>query len=286
VFIYTNDNADGSEGLLRQLAALGVITLIESHTSGMVRPEVKAFNHAVYPLHELRNYEWVLFVDSDEYFVPAPRYDYAVGNVLDALERRYPDGSAGAIAYNWLWFNSAMVFERQPGLLAERFQYATPHWLTKSLVRLPDILSMRAQHFPELRPARRIVDSAFDPLDPDRAWEEWPTQYAGGQINHYWPKSFEEFSLKKARGDALTLPDNEYIRDFRLFFEWNGPDTEETHHPAEPTFLSQVKQKIGELRALDGVAVCEQEAEHGFRRLVARYDQAGGLRRLYETVKP
>jgi len=286
VFIYTNDNADGSEHLLRRLAALGVITLIESETSGKVRPEVKAFNHAVNMLHELRDYEWVLFVDSDEYFVPGPNYHHAVGNVLDAVMRRYPDGRAGAIVYQWLWFNSAMVFERRPGPLIERFQYATPHWLTKSLVRLRDVLSMLRQHFPDLRPHRLIVDSAFDPLDPDNAWKAWPTQYSGGRINHYWPKSFEEFSLKKARGDSLTLAENEYARDFKLFFEWNGLETAETYHPIDPTFLMRVRDRIAQIRVLDGVAVCEQEVERGFRRLVARHDQAGGLRRVYEAVKP
>jgi hypothetical protein len=285
LFIYTNDNADGSEILLRQLADLEVITLIESETSGRVSPEVKAFNHAVHLLHALRDYEWVLFVDSDEYLVPAPAYGMSVAPVLDALDRRYPDGSAAAIAYQWLWYNSAMIFERQPGLLAERFQYATPYRLTKSLVRLRDVLSMRRQHLPELRPGCIVVDSAFNPLDIARPLKEWSVEYGGGRINHYWPKSFEEFSLKKARGDALKLTDNLYARDFRLFFEWNGPDTPETYHPADPAFLDAVRCGIAELRAMPGVAAAEAEVERGFRRLLGRYDDAGGLSRIYETYE-
>jgi hypothetical protein len=284
LFIYTNDNMDGSEALLRQLAELKIITLIESHTSGRVRPEVKAFNHAVHLLRDLRDYEWVLFVDSDEFFVPSQQYS-TVTDLLDALEHRYPDGSAAAIAYQWLWYNSAMILQREPGTLAERFQYATPHWLTKSLVRLRDVVSMRRQHIPDLRAGRIIVDSAFDPFDAGDPWEDWKIQYAGGRVNHYWPKSFEEFSLKKARGEALKLADNEYARDFRLFFEWNGPDTPETHRPVDPAFLDRVRRGMAEMRAMPGVAACEAEVERRFRELLRRYDDAGGLRRIYTSVK-
>ena len=284
IFIYTNDNADGSARLLLQLAKLDVITLIESRTSGAVRPEIKAFNHAVHLLHDLRDFEWVLFVDSDEFLYPAARFDHAIGNVLDELERSSPDNSIGAVAYHWRWYNSAMVFEREPGLLAERFKYATPHWLTKSLVRLTDVLSMRQQHIPDLKPGRRIVNSSFQPLDTNADWEAWPVDYSGGRINHYWPKSFEEFAIKKARGETLTLPDNEYARDFRLFFEWNGPDTPETYAPIDESFLVRVRAEISELRHLDGVAAREEDVERGFRRLLARYNEAGGLRRIYDAI--
>jgi hypothetical protein len=281
LFIYTNDNADGSEILLRELADLEVITLIESRTSGLVSPGAKAYSHAVHLLHALRDYEWALFVDSDEYFVPAPEYRMSVANVLDALDLRYPDRSAAAIAYQWMWYNSAMIFKREPGLLSERFQYATPHWLTKSLVRLRDVVSMRWQHIPELRPGRFVVDSAFRPMDISGPLEDWPVEYAGGRINHHWPKSFEEFSIKKARGNALKLADNIYARDFRLFFEWNGPDTPETHRPVDPAFLDTVRRGIAEMRSMP----CETDVEHGFRRLLDRYDDAGGLSRIYEALK-
>jgi hypothetical protein len=144
---------------------------------------------------------------------------------------------------------------------------------------------MRRQHIPDLRAGRIIVDSAFDPFDAGDPWEDWKIQYAGGRVNHYWPKSFEEFSLKKARGEALKLADNEYARDFRLFFEWNGPDTPETHRPVDPAFLDRVRRGMAEMRAMPGVAACEAEVERRFRELLRRYDDAGGLRRIYTSVK-
>lgn len=284
IFIYTNDNVDGSERLMRKLAEHGVITLIESETEGTVRPEVKAFEYSVHLLHDLRDHDWVLFVDSDEFFQPGEMYDRAVGSVLDDLVKRFPVSPPSAIVYEWLWYNSGMVFERRPGLLAERFQYASPHWLTKPLVRVRDIVSMRRQHIPDLRPDRRMVNSAFDPVDPAALWERRDPVYAGGRINHYWPKSFEEFSLKKARGDALRLQDDDYRRDFRLFFDWNGPETPDTHYPVHPAYLADARRKIAELRALDGVAECEQVVQQNFRTLMRRFDADGGLTAIYRRL--
>jgi hypothetical protein len=286
IFIYTNDNADGSEHLLRRLAEHRIITLVESETKGTVRPEVKAFEHAVHLLHDLRDYEWVLFVDSDEFFQPGTAYNHSIANVVDEVAARFAGQPPSAIVYEWLWFNSGMVFERRPGLLMERFQYASPHWLTKPLVRLRDVVSMRKQHIPELRQGAFIVNSAFDRLDADRVWERRPPQYSGGWINHYWPKSFEEFSLKKARGDALKLAEDEYRRGFQLFFDWNGPETPETRHPVDPALLDAVKCMLRRLRSLDGVAAIEADVQARFRTLVARYDAEGGLQEIYRRLKP
>ena len=63
VVIYSNDNADGSEALLRRLADHGEIIFVESEIRGPIRPEVKAFDHALYFVHEFRECEWGLFVE-------------------------------------------------------------------------------------------------------------------------------------------------------------------------------------------------------------------------------
>jgi hypothetical protein len=38
-------------------------------------------------------------------------------------------------------------------------------------------------------------------------------------------------------------------------------------------------------RSMPGVAACEADVERGFRRLLGRYDAAGGLTRIYEMVR-
>jgi hypothetical protein len=281
VIIYTNDNADGSEQLLRCLAEHNEITLIESETAGTVRPEVKAFQHAIHLLHDLREFEWVLFVDSDELLILAPYYQYSISRVLQRIGQKYPAHPPSAVLYQWLWFVSGMIYGREPGLLMERFQHAHPHWLTKTLVRLPDLQSMILQHRPVLRPGCFAVDSELQRFDLARAFEQRAPRYAGGYLAHYWAKSFEEFSLKKARGDSLNIEDNEYKRDFSLFFSWNRAETAATLQPVDRVFLRRVKKRIALLRELEGVAEKEQEINRRFGQLLSRYDRVGGLRKLY-----
>ena len=189
VFIYTNDNADGTDELLACLAAAGLVTVSNNVVTGAVPPETKAFGHALNLLPELRDFEWALFVDSDEFLVPAPEYGLSIEAILAALARRWPAGEAAAVCYDWLWFISDMTFRREPGLLCERFQHARPHWLAKCLVRVRDVLSMRQQHAPDVAPGFVFVDSAFNALDPATMDQRREAEYRGGRLNHYWPKS-------------------------------------------------------------------------------------------------
>lgn len=203
IFIYTNDNADGSDGLLSCLAAHGIVTVIDNVLVQGIAPEAKAFGHALNLLPALRDFEWTLFIDSDEFLALAPGYGNSIVAVLDDLASRYPNGDVAGISYDWLWFVSDNAFERKPGLLLERFQHARPHWLAKCLVRVRDVLSMRRRHWPELVPGFRFVDSAFQPLDETFMPLRKTAEYSGGRLNHYWPKSFQEFAVKKARGASL-----------------------------------------------------------------------------------
>jgi hypothetical protein len=291
ILIYTNDNSDGSEKLLRRLADHGVITLIESETYGTVAPEAKAFEHSIQLLHDLRQYEWVLFVDSDEYFWPDVPGGHGVANLLQCLEARFAGHPPSAVCYQWLWFTSGMIFEREVGCLLERFQYARPSLGSKAFVRLPELVSMRYQHFPEIKPGGEIVDSAFNalPLDVRDVWDrsrvkqyqDVRPEYAGGHIKHYWPRSFEEFFVKKARAGNLKLEDNLYDRAFRLFFAWNGYPVQENHHPVDLQFLHKVKRIIAQLQAMEGVGDLSEKLDKQFPAFLERLAAGRNLREIY-----
>jgi hypothetical protein len=288
IFIYTNDNADRSDELLRLLAAQNVITLIESETSRKVAPEVKAYEHSVQLLPELRDYQWVLYADSDEFLAPAASFDNSIMAVLAALDRQFAERLPSAVCYPWLWFISDMVYNRSTGLMIERFQHARPHWITKALVRLQDIISMRHEHFPDVKPGGFLVNSAFElvPYDVRTVWAERSPNYRGGRMNHYWPKSFEEFAIKKGRGQTLDLEENLYDRPFELFFQWNGYKSPDNSYPIDPTLLARVKRHVRDLRSLGGVAELVDEIDRQFPALLRRYYSGGPqLRSLYRQHK-
>ncbi len=284
IIIYTNDNSDGSEELLRLLAEHGIITLIEDVAVVAVPPDDKAYAHAVHLLPELRDFEWALFVDSDEFFVPGPQYNNSVVNVLAALQQRFPDKLPSGICYHWLWYISGMVYERTPELLLERFQHARTHHLTKCIARVPDLLSMCWNHFPWVRDDCTIVDSVLNPVDVDsKAWRI--PKYAGGRINHYWTRSFEEFAVKKARGETLKLPVNLFYRPYKNFFQWNGLETPENHYPVDPVLVANVKREIKELEMLEGVQSAATKINLNFPDFLSRIRSGDELRKIYRDSK-
>jgi hypothetical protein len=286
IFIYTNDNADGSDELLRLLAGHGIITLIESTTDGKVPPEVKAYEHSLQMLHELRDFKWVLYMDSDEFFILAPRYGNSIASLLAGVRAAFPQREPSAICYQWRWYVSGMAFAKEPGILIDRFQHARPHSLTKVLVRLSDIVSVRHQHYADVIAGGFQVDSAFrEVADPETMWSEPPT-YESGWINHYWPKSFEEFAIKKARGQTLVLEENTYDRPFHLFFNWNDYEIAGNHVPVDPVLCAQVRAGVEDLRRLAGVAAVADAIESRFPQLLEHYyGDRSCLRLLYEEHK-
>jgi Glycosyl transferase family 2 len=281
IFIYTNDNADGSDALLTLLANAGLITVINNEVTKKVPPEVKAYGHAMSLLPALWEFEWALFIDSDEYLMPAQSYDFSIGKLINHVNAKDPDRLIGGILFDWLWMVSDMAYKRIPGLLSERFQHGREHCLGKCLVRLRDVSSMRRQHCPDMLPDKLLVDSTMNPLNLDTIWDRRNSNYEGGKINHYWPRSFEEFAIKKARGASLGSEQNEYDRPYKQFFEWNGPALPDNHWPTSRNYLSRIYSEIGKLKALPGVDVAVIDIEKGFKSRLDAICSEEELRRLY-----
>jgi len=290
IFVYSNDNRDGSDALLSKLARHGVITFIENRTSGGVSPQRKAFAHSLHFLPELRDFEWVFYSDSDEFLCLAPRYGNHVSAVLEDVSTQFADRLPAAICYHWKWFVSGDIYARTPGLLLTRFQHAESHHAFKSIVLLRDVMSMHLLHFPEVREPGFLVDSDLQPLAEtasiDEVWQKGmqSPRYAGGHIRHYWNKSFQEFAIKKYRGDALTLEDNDYRREFDLFFDWNKPEKKQNFDPPDRSLLDAVERELAGLRALPGVQEMERHFEDNFLDLLAPLGGDGALRSMYEKM--
>jgi hypothetical protein len=281
IFVYTNDNQDGSDALLRLLAAHDVITLVENKTSGRVPPHKKAFEHALHLLPELRDYEWVLFLDSDEYFVPAAKFGYSIERVIAAANKQHSHRPPSAICYNWLMLSSGSAYRWTPGLLLERFQHGIATRYIKSLTLLRDVVSMRAVHAPDTFGETFFVDSSFNPIEVANC--RAPVNCSGGRMNHYWGRSFEEFAIKKARGDSLAT--DHYRREFAHFFVLHGRQQDDSGWPVDRGLVAAVRHKIAELTDLPGVRTTAAMVENEYAGLIARYSIEHGLVDLYEQLR-
>jgi hypothetical protein len=286
LFIFSNDNVDGSDQLLSALADRKIITYIDNKTSGKISPQRKAFEYSIHLLPELRNYEWVFYLDSDEYLVLSPEYHDNIKCLLNRISERYTQPPQG-IVYNWRWFVSGALYSRSKGLLLERFQHSVSHRSFKSLVRLKDVTSMRMLHFPEVRQDGIFLDSNLDQIEDKNLWNFTTPNYLGGRINHYWHKSFEEFALKKRRGDALSSnARNEYSRDFKLYFDWNAEESEENLDVPPPSLLRRIKAEVAYLHSLPGVSEIELAIESKFPSILESFENVGGLRTIFDELSP
>ena len=212
-FIYSNDNNDGSDALLKRLAEAGAIYWLESITDYETVPQQKAYNHALNVLPQILDYRWALFIDLDEFLVIDPDRFTGLLEYVAWQEQQHP---VDAIAFNWTFISSAGQNKWSPDFLRSRFTHRCggPNIHIKSIFRPQRFVSCQP-HFPitDWRVPIAMRDSLGYPhlnyyggegIEP--AFSRHPTAEAAW-INHYFFKSAEEFIWKRSRsaGDT-TLP--------------------------------------------------------------------------------
>ncbi len=285
VFIYTNDNTDGSKALLDALDRAGCVTVICNEVGRLASPQVKAYEHSIHLLRALRDFEWVSYFDMDEFLIPAEYHDYSVVNAIAAFKRRYPDhcgpdrggpahGSRpSAICYNWHSYGSQGQIRQRDGLVQERFTHSAAHQMVKSLVRLADICTMAEIHKPGPEEVT-FVNAAFDPIMLGPYCMTPPPDGVHGKLNHYYQKSFEEFAIKSDRGRG-GAPGGLEGKGLDTFFAWDVTPTSANHHPTPPCLLTRLHAQLAALLAMPGVAAAAHEAREAQRALSQRVSGEG-----------
>ncbi len=281
IFVYTNDNADGSDPLLDALAAHDIISLIRHRSAPGLNVQRKALQHALLFLPELRDFEWVLFVDADEFTVPAAQYDYNIARLIEAGEIAYP---GGAILLPWLWRLWPHRFAAEPGLTLTRFPHGRYHPLYKSAVRLPAAVSLHEVHFPCLDAGVARLDSNFDPVPDAALWSDAPKVATGGTIQHFWARSFTEFVVKKQRGDTLAIPSGEFQRDYDLFSKWSEPMTLDNLRPVDVELIGRVRAHLDRLRAIPAIAAAADAVDAIFADRAAAIAADPALRAIFAAL--
>lgn len=268
IFIYTNDNSDGSDALLDALGRTPFVTVIRNEVGRLVSPQVKAYEHSIHLLRALRDFEWVSYFDVDEFLIPAEHHDYSVIDTIAALRRRHPGRGPSAICYNWNVYGSEGQVRRRPGLVQERFRHSTVVRMVKSLARLPDIDSMALIHTPDVGEAA-FVNAAFEPITVGPDCMTAPPDPVHGTLSHYYQKSFEEFGVKSHRGRG-GAPGGLEGKGLDTFFAWDVPATPATLNPAPPRLLARVHQELAALQAMPEIADAAQAVEQAFCALSRR----------------
>ena len=206
VFIYTNDNQDGSDDLLRLLAGHGVITLVENARAPILSPQHKAYSHALMLLPQILDFRWTALIDADEYI----GFDTGMFRSIIDFISWHETQPADAIALCWL-LHVAGTNDRWRGestlrRFPMREQGVNPH--VKSLFRTAMFWHAHP-HFPHTPLGSPFVFRTEDGRIHHThaitgrlaAFAEAPSANLAW-INHYILRTAGESVLKLARGRA------------------------------------------------------------------------------------
>lgn len=281
IFVYTNNNTDLTPAILRWFEANGVVTLLPMVTSGDIHIQRKNYHHALYLLPELRLYEWVAVVDSDEFLLPSVQHGHNLRAMLDAAL-----DEVEAIVFPWHWRLGQVRFSPSPGLLAERFCHAN-HWdHGKSVMRLRHVWSLFNLHYPLFDGAFPLHDTMFNRIENDGDRPDRHCTGEGGWTEHFWTKSFTEFVVKKRRGDAPGLKsETAFQRSYRNYFEWSQPCTSDNYAPWPEAILARTREWLGRFDARQGYSALRTAWEADFAALQAATRADPELRRIYEEMQ-
>lgn len=122
-FIYSNDNDDGSDALLRRLSEAGMIYYLKSVVGPKTLPQYKAYGHALSVLPNVLDYCWSLIVDIDEFLL----LDHCRFAALSAFLALHDQQDNNAICLNWKIMGPSGQAKWSAELLWHRF----PHCIVR-----------------------------------------------------------------------------------------------------------------------------------------------------------
>ncbi len=226
ILVFDNGSRDGTQAVVRRAAQSASITLLPWPVRDR-RAQLWAYAVA---LRLLRRFDWVAFLDSDEFLTPT------CGSGLREVLAALPD--PGAVAVNWAIFGSSGHDVAPQGLVIDAFCRRAPddfveNRVVKSIVRprgarplTPHTFAVRGAYVrPDGRPAT-FGPPAFTADAPD---------YGLLQVSHYFTRSREHWRRKMARGYR------DIVRPHEVFAQYDRNEVEDL---ATARFASAVRAEL------------------------------------------
>lgn len=230
IYIYSNNNSDGSDKLLSSLANANIITWVNNIVAPKTDAQSKAYSHALSIMPEILDYEWTLIIDLDEFISFNKDIFDTFFDFLSWHEHR----NVEAIAFNWVYIGSGQkpYWENKP--ITRRLKYQTgqvnPH--IKTIVKTNRVLSSQP-HFPRTNERNNLIfynsngkphtfGKSHLPKNMIMAMSNEPDdKYAC--LYHFFYRSAEEFLWKWSRnrgnypssGDDISIAlNNKFLKGF------------------------------------------------------------------------
>jgi hypothetical protein len=273
-FIFSNDNDDGSDALLRSLAENGLITWIDNKVGPGVRPMQKAFTYAFTLFPETLDFQWTMIVDLDEFVVLNPDRHKSL---RDLLRLRQAD-DASCVAFHWLMYVPGEDLDWSTAPMIQRFRFREPveNRHIKSAFQTRHVVSSMP-HDPTFRPGFKALYQT--PAGARHHWDgkgsppsEGDPEYSDAWINHYFFKSVEEVIWKRSRGGGDGVgagPLRFEPHELHGHLGWRGlnqatEDLRGMHH------VPALEAEAARIRSLPGVQDAEDAVRKIFRQRVRK----------------
>jgi hypothetical protein len=271
VFIYTNDNSDGSDQLLDVLARNGIVTWVRSELGPNTLPQFKAYAHALSVLPETLDYRWTLVSDLDEFLA----YDTARFASLRDYLAWQETGQADAIALPWLIYLAGRDDTWRDAPCTERFTMRQSHvnHHVKTIFRTNLFWSSTA-HNPYASlglPISYKADNGMPHIakapENNLALAHNP-QATHAWIAHYIFKSASDAVMKATRGkgDRIESERHAGIESMMKHFVSLTKNTSLVVDERTATCGLSLSNELSALRAIRGVASCEADIRETYQR--------------------
>lgn len=230
IYLYDNDSTDGLREKISSYVDEGYVSY---HLIRGKKRQCDAYNEAI----DKYKYEskYMIFIDVDEFVFPVSDQE----RLVDVIDNYFKDNKQiGGLSINWLLFGSSGKEQYDDDLVIERFTKRAKYEFDankqyKVVVDPRKCFSFICPHYPMYLVGYYMVSDDGAKLKTDRFSSEYKTL----RCNHYFTKSFEEFSIKRNRGMA----DRNQIRDMSDF-ERHDKNDEDDYEILR--YLSDVKKLL------------------------------------------
>lgn len=219
-----NGSTDGSLGYLRELAALGLVTLVPMPAASAESSPAAAYDALLQQCPA--GLDLLACISVDEFLLPLEAGSAGDSQALCRwLGKRFADPEVSALALHWACFGSSGRRFQGDGLVVERFTrragrtcHANRYY--KSVVRPARVKRFLTPHHAELT-SGHYHNSQGQALEASRRpGASLPVSWDGVRVNHYIVKSVEEFLYGKARRES-TPPGQHRGKDYFEHYDHN-----------------------------------------------------------------
>lgn len=249
ILIYTNDNLDGSDELLRALAQhIPQVSVVFNNAAHNVSAQRKAYQHALAESPLVAEHEWAAFLDIDEFACLK-----SGGAAVDSLPRFVNMIShtygASLVSLNWRMQFDSPSLEYCSDLVNAQYPLAAMTTGVKSICRLRDCVRFRTVHRFDTLPGTCAIDGYGQPA---AVMCDVPREPPLGWIRHYWHRSFVEFDARLARGVGTQPIVGGQQRTHAEYFTRRSAQA--LHDPAESRWVNLLRETMARLLRIPDIA--------------------------------